>query len=123
MTIVLDYRTAQKGRRQRFRRWAIEIRVENHRHAFPVLLRDSWKMEGGDRMKKRAFRHDSRPYTPLRAGEYVTPAEAHQHLTGQQSGAEVARLRMLQRMGLDAESGSAEDARQRMIEKRERRER
>ncbi len=74
-------------------------------------------------MKKRAFHHDSRPYTPLRAGEYTTVAEAHQHLTGRQEGAEAARLRMLQRMGLDAENGSAEDARQRMIEKRERRER
>lgn len=79
--------------------------------------------EGGDRMKKRAFRHDSRPYTPLRAGEYVTPAEAHVHLTGQQGGAAAARSRMLKRMGLEAESGPAEDARRRMIEKRERRER
>ena len=74
-------------------------------------------------MKKRAFRHDSRPYTPLRAGEYVTPAEAHAHLTGQKEGAAVARSRMLQRLYFDADSGPAEDARRRMIEKRERRER
>lgn len=70
-------------------------------------------------MKKRAFRHDSRPYTPLRAGEYVTPAEARLHLTGQQEGAETARLRILQRMGLDAESDPAADARERMIQRRE----
>lgn len=71
---------------------------------------------------KREFRHDSRPYTPLRAGEYVTPAEAHQHLTGQLEGAAAARSRMLQRMGLDAESGTAADARERMIQRREGRE-
>lgn len=71
---------------------------------------------------KRESRHDSRPYTPPRAGEYVTPAEAHQHLTGQQEGAAAARSRMLQRMGLDGESGSAADAREAMIRRREHRE-
>ena len=70
---------------------------------------------------KREFRHDSRPYTSPRAGEYITPAEAHQHLTGTQEGAEAARSCMLQRMGLDGESGSAADARERMISRRERR--
>lgn len=74
-------------------------------------------------MKKRAFRQDSRPYTPLRAGEYTTAAEAHQHLTGQQSGAEQARLRMLERMGLDREDSPAADARERMIQRREHQER
>ena len=55
--------------------------------------------------------------------QYVDAETAHRHLTGQQEGAEVARLRMLQRMGLDAESGPAADARERMIQRRERQER
>ena len=37
------------------------------------------------------------------------------------SGAELARRRMLTRMGLIEEDGSAEDVRQRMIQRRERR--
>lgn len=72
-------------------------------------------------MSKREFRHDSRPYTPPRAGAFVTPAEAHEHLTGAQEGAAAARLRMLAKMGLDLETGHAEAARQAMIERRERR--
>lgn len=72
-------------------------------------------------MMKREFRHDSQPYKPLRAGEYVTPAEAHQRLTGPLEGAEAPRLRMLSRMGLDVEDGPAADARERMISRRKRR--
>lgn len=62
---------------------------------------------------------------PLSGGltEFVTPAEAHQHLTGQQTSAAEARLRMLQRMGLDREDGPAADAREAMIQRREHRER
>lgn len=71
-------------------------------------------------MSKREFRYDSRPYTPLRTGEYVTPEAAYQHLTGRQSGAEAARLRMLQRMGLNQEVGPTTDAREAMIQRRER---
>lgn len=73
-------------------------------------------------MKRRETRFDA---TPLSGGltEFATPQEAYERLTGQQEGAEQARLRMLQRMGLDREDGPAADARRRMIEKRERRER
>ena len=70
---------------------------------------------------KRESRHDSRPYTPPRAEAFVTPQEAHEHLTGQQDSAEAARLRMLAKMGLDRETIPAEAARQAMIERRERR--
>lgn len=52
---------------------------------------------------------------------YVTAENAHKHLTGQQSSAEVARLKMLSRLGLDVETGPAADARQRMIDRLERR--
>ena len=38
--------------------------------------------------------------------QYVDAETAHRHLTGQQEGAEVARLRMLQRFGLDAGSNT-----------------
>lgn len=64
-------------------------------------------------MKRRETRADTTRYT--------TPEDAYQHLTGRQSGAEAARSRMLQRMRLDGESGSAADARERMISRRERR--
>lgn len=70
----------------------------------------------------RQYRTDSVP-VPDSLRQYVTAEDAHKHLIGQQSGAEQARLRMLARMGLNQEDGSAADARQRMIEKRERRER
>lgn len=71
-------------------------------------------------MKRRETRFDA---TPLSGGltEFVTPQEAHEHLTGQQEGAEAARLRMLQRMGLDREAGPAADARAAMIRRREQR--
>lgn len=68
----------------------------------------------------RQYRADSVP-VPDSLRQYVTAEDAHKHLIGQQSGAEQARLRMLQRMGLDRENGPAADARRRMIEKRERR--
>lgn len=64
-------------------------------------------------MKRRETRAD--------ATRYTTPAEAYQHLTGQQDSAEAARLRMLARVGLDRETGPAEATRQAMIERRERR--
>ncbi len=72
-------------------------------------------------MKRREMRFDA---TPLSGGltEFVTPQEAHGHLTGQQEGAEAARLRMLARMGLTQEAGPAADAaRDCMIQRRERR--
>lgn len=64
---------------------------------------------------RRIFRADEQQYT--------TPEDAYQRLTGQQSGAEQARLRMLLRIGLDREDGPAADARERMIQRRERQER
>lgn len=70
----------------------------------------------------RQYRTDS-VSVPDSLRQYVTAEDAHKHLIGQQSGAEQARLRMLQRMGLDRENGPAADARRRMIEKRESRER
>ena len=71
-------------------------------------------------MKRREMRFDA---TPLSGGltEFVTPQEAHEHLTGQQEGAEAARLRMLARMGLTQEDSPAADARDRMIQRRDRR--
>lgn len=59
---------------------------------------------------KEKFRTDEQPY--------IYAEEAYQHLTGQQEGAEAARLRMLQRMGLDSESGPAADARARMMDRK-----
>ena len=55
---------------------------------------------------------------------YVSAAEAQRALTGAggMSGSEAARLRMLGRMGLLEGGGSADDARRRMIQRRERRE-
>ena len=60
--------------------------------------------------------------TPLSGGltEFVTPQEAHEHLTGQQEGAEAARLRMPARMGLTQEDGPAAAARDRMIQRQNR---
>lgn len=53
--------------------------------------------------------------------QYVDAETAHQHLTGQQEGAEAARLRMLARMGLNQEAGPAADAaRDCMIQRRNR---
>lgn len=69
---------------------------------------------------KREFRNDAVPPSgKLQA--FVTMETAYQHLTGSQSGAEAARLRMLKRMGLDQESGSAAEARERMIRRGEHR--
>lgn len=70
---------------------------------------------------KRQFRFDSRPLSGKLA-KFVTPQAAHEHLTGQQPGAEQARLRMLARMGLIQEEGPAAAARAAMIQRRERRE-
>ena len=64
---------------------------------------------------KKNFRRDDQ--------QYVTAEVAQQHLTGQQEGAEQARLRMLERMGLSREDSPAADARERMIARRERQER
>ena len=54
----------------------------------------------------------------------MTAAEAEKALTGAggMSGSEAARLRMLGRMGLLEGGGSADDARRRMIQRRELRE-
>lgn len=68
----------------------------------------------------RQFRVDSVPM-PNGLQQYVTPQDAQRHLTGQQEGAEAARLQMLKRMGLDKESGPAVEARERMIQRRENR--
>ncbi len=71
-------------------------------------------------MKRKETRFDARPLSSKLAA-FVTPQEAHEHLTGQQEGAEAARLRMLQRMGLNGEVGPAAEARELMIQRRERR--
>lgn len=63
-------------------------------------------------MRRREARAD--------AVKYTTPKDAHEHLAGQQEGAEAARRRMLARMGLDTESCPAVAARERMIQRRER---
>ncbi len=73
-------------------------------------------------MRRRETRFDARPLSG-KLTAFVTPQAAHEHLTGQKSGAEQARLRMLARMGLDREGGPAADARERMIQRRERQER
>lgn len=70
----------------------------------------------------RQYRTDS-VSVPDSLRQYITAEDAHKHLIGQQSGAEAARLRMLQRFGLDRESGPAADAREAMVKRRERRER
>lgn len=57
------------------------------------------------------------------AVKYTTPKDAHRQLIGQQEGAAAARLLMLSRLGLDRESGPAADARERMIQRRERQKR
>lgn len=69
-------------------------------------------------MEKRQFRCDARPLSGKLA-KYVAPQTAYEHLTDTQGNAEAARLRMLQRMGLNDKSGSATDARERMIHRRE----
>lgn len=75
--------------------------------------------KGSEPVKRRETRFDA---TPLSGGltEFVTPQEAHEYLTGRQEGAAAARLRMLQRMGLDVEDGPAADARDRMIQRQNR---
>lgn len=77
--------------------------------------------KGSEPVKRRETRFDA---TPLSGGltAFVTPQEAHEYLTGRQEGAAAARLRMLQRMGLDAEDGPADNAREAMIRRRKRRE-
>lgn len=70
-------------------------------------------------MRRRETRFDARPLSG-KLTAFVTPQAAHEHLTGQQSGAEAARLRMLQRMGLDAEDSPAADARAAMIQRQNR---
>lgn len=70
-------------------------------------------------MKRRETRFDARSLSGKLAA-FVTPQTAHEHLTGQQSGAEAARLRMLSRMGLTKEDGPAADARDRMIQRQNR---
>lgn len=77
-------------------------------------------MKGDEPVKRRETRFDAKPLSGKLAA-FVTPKEAHEHLTGRQGSAETARLRMLARMGLDREGGPAADARERMIQRRERR--
>jgi hypothetical protein len=63
---------------------------------------------------KRAFRQDNCLYNQPQTGEYVAEA------VDSQPGAKAARLRMLHRMGLDAEDCPAAEAREHMIQRRER---
>ena len=71
-------------------------------------------------MRQREVRFDAMAL-PGKLTAFVTPQAAHEHLTGQQSSVEAARLRMLSRMGLDVETGPAADARKRMLSRLERR--
>lgn len=72
------------------------------------------------RMIHNLFRHDAADPDFFRRVQaaYVTAEEAEKAMTG----ADTARLRMLGRMGLLKGSGAADDARRRMIQRRERRE-
>ena len=77
------------------------------------------------KMLKRVTRYDSNVdpgFAKRVQAAYTTAAEAEQALTGTRSmcGSEAARMRMLDRMGLLADKGGAEDARRRMIQRRER---
>lgn len=67
---------------------------------------------------KKAFRHDACPLP-----DFVSVEDAAQAMFGQtsQTGeAEEARVRMLQRMGLKSDDGSAEDHRKQMAKRHER---
>lgn len=76
------------------------------------------------RMIRNLTRHDAADPDFVRRVQaaYVSAGQAEQALTGAggMSGSEAARLRMLGRMGLLEGGGSADDARRRMIQRRER---
>lgn len=76
------------------------------------------------KVTKHLTRHDAADPDFARRVQaaYVTAKEAEQALigTGTMSGSELARLRMLGRMGLLEGDGSSDDARRRMIQRRER---
>lgn len=73
---------------------------------------------------KRVTRHDAADPDFIRRAQlaFVTAGQAEQALTGAvaMTDADAARLRMLSRKGLLADSDSAEAARRRMIARRER---
>lgn len=70
----------------------------------------------------RVIRHDTVNWTPAADPKAVPMETAAKALFGKGGSAEAARQRMLERNGLVGDdSACAEDARQRMIERRERR--
>jgi len=71
-------------------------------------------------LKKRVTRFDSLPVPPSMQHP-VTPADAERFLTDADGSATAARLKMLARMGLATEEHTAADARDRMIQRREKR--
>ena len=76
------------------------------------------------RITKNLIRHDAADPDFVRRVQaaYVSAGQAEQALTGTgaMSGADAARLRMLGRMGLPEGESSADAARRRMIQRRER---
>nr|CRY98061.1 hypothetical protein [uncultured prokaryote] len=64
---------------------------------------------------KRAFRSDSRPWTPPEVERYTTPEDAARIMLDAPDGAEAARLRMLERQQRHGRSESAAAARLNMI--------
>lgn len=78
------------------------------------------------RMIHNLFRHDAADpdFVQRVQAAFVSAGQAERALPGAggMSGADTARLRMLGRMGLLNGGGSADDARRRMIQRRERRE-
>ena len=109
-------RTAQRGPR---RLWEREHGENICEASWPFCAVLEATTKGSEPVKRRETRFD---VAPLSSGltKFVTPQEAHEHLTGQQEGAEAARLRMLARMGLTQEDGPAAAARDRMIQRQNR---
>lgn len=74
------------------------------------------------RMIRNLFRYDCGADSDFCRRIRAAAEEAERH-TAASSESEAARLRMLRRMGLLEDGGAAADARQRMIQRHQRRER
>lgn len=72
---------------------------------------------------KRAFRSDSRPWTPPEAERFTTPEDAARLMLDVSGGSEAdrARKRMLERQQRHGRSESAAAARERMIQREDKR--
>lgn len=75
------------------------------------------------RMIRNLFRYDCGADSDFSRRIRAAAEEAEQHLTGASIESEAARLRMLGRIGLSEGSSGADVARQRMIQRHQRRER